>query len=184
MKPKIPKHTWKKDFSDEEDHTLLYSVIIVRTLFGGPIRMIDWPLIQTVLLNHKIENLMDRWRWLRDVYTRNLRKLQFDFQNYFLRDFERGILPYYNPNNPKTFSLVDHVLWFKNTVPVMGYAFLLIGIGDLKTDYGVDTKSKLTFRKIGESLTRLIPVEQLRQLGDGICSIPFYLFKVVKHEWP
>lgn len=82
--------------------------------------MILWELMRAVLPEHKDDDIKSRWRWLRETNRHNLRTLQADFQSYYLVAFENGELPLFDRDSPDAFPLMEHVEWFKKSIPFLG----------------------------------------------------------------
>lgn len=105
-------------FDYEQDDVLLAAIVIVRTLFGGFDRRIDWTLVATAFPEHDMTTLKARWPRVRDAHKTHLKKLQIDFEEVYLDAYERGEMPEITRGEIDNFDLPWHCRWFKENVTV------------------------------------------------------------------
>lgn len=100
----------------EDEDSLLIAIIIVRTIFGGWDRKIDWNLVQTAIPKHNALTLQKRWPRVREIHKTHMKKLQAEFEQMFLEAYEKGELPAFNPADSSTFDLPFVVTWFRENL--------------------------------------------------------------------
>lgn len=100
----------------EDEDSLLIAIIIVRTIFGGWDRKIDWGLVQTAIPKHNAITLQKRWPRVREIHKTHMKKLQAEFEQMFLEAYEKGQLPPFNPLDSSTFDLPYVVTWFRENL--------------------------------------------------------------------
>ncbi|KAI5839302.1 hypothetical protein DFP73DRAFT_219762 [Morchella snyderi] len=100
----------------EDEDSLLIAIIIVRTIFGGWDRKIDWNLVQTAIPKHNSLTLQKRWPRVREIHKTHMKKLQAEFEQMFLEAYEKGELPAFNPADSSTFDLPFVVTWFRENL--------------------------------------------------------------------
>lgn len=100
----------------EDEDSLLIAIIIVRTIFGGWDRKIDWGLVQTAIPKHNAITLQKRWPRVREIHKTHMKKLQAEFEQMFLEAYEKGQLPPFNPMDSSTFDLPYVVTWFRENL--------------------------------------------------------------------
>lgn len=100
----------------EDEDSLLIAIIIVRTIFGGWDRKIDWGLVQTAIPKHNAITLQKRWPRVREIHKTHMKKLQAEFEQMFLEAYEKGELPTFNPTDSSTFDLPFVVTWFRENL--------------------------------------------------------------------
>ncbi|KAF8430301.1 hypothetical protein EV426DRAFT_542339, partial [Tirmania nivea] len=105
-------------FDYEQDDVLLAAIVIVRTLFGGFDRRIDWTLVAKAFPDHDLPTLKARWPRVRDAHKTHLKKLQIDFEEVYLDAYERGEMPEITRGEIGDFDLPWHCRWFKDNVTV------------------------------------------------------------------
>jgi len=105
-------------FDYEQDDVLLAAIVIVRTLFGGFDRRIDWVLVAKAFPDHDLPTLKARWPRVRDAHKTHLKKLQIDFEEVYLDAYERGEMPEITRGEIGDFDLPWHCRWFKDNVTV------------------------------------------------------------------
>ncbi|KAF8477313.1 hypothetical protein BDZ91DRAFT_843996 [Kalaharituber pfeilii] len=105
-------------FDHEQDDVLLAAIVIVRTLFGGYDRRIDWNLVATAFPDVELSTLRARWPRVRDAHKTHLKKLQVDFEEVYLAAYERGEMPEVERGVATDFDLQWHCRWFKENVTV------------------------------------------------------------------
>jgi len=105
-------------FDYEQDDVLLAAIVIVRTLFGGFDRRIDWMLVAKAFPDHDLPTLKARWPRVRDAHKTHLKKLQIDFEEVYLDAYERGVMPEITRGEIGDFDLPWHCQWFKDNVTV------------------------------------------------------------------
>ncbi|KAF8450108.1 hypothetical protein BGX38DRAFT_1269609 [Terfezia claveryi] len=105
-------------FDYEQDDVLLAAIVIVRTLFGGFDRRIDWALVSKAFPDHDLPTLKARWPRVRDAHKTHLKKLQIDFEEVYLDAYERGEMPEIARGEIGDFDLPWHCRWFKDNVTV------------------------------------------------------------------
>ena len=108
----------RHSFDYEQDDVLLAAIVIVRTLFGGFDRRIDWNLVATVFPDYDMATLKARWPRVRDAHKTHLKKLQIDFEEVYLDAYGRGLMPEITRGEVGDFDLSWHCRWFKDNVTV------------------------------------------------------------------
>ena len=108
----------RHSFDYEQDDVLLAAIVIVRTLFGGFDRRIDWNLVATVFPDYDMATLKARWPRVRDAHKTHLKKLQIDFEEVYLDAYGRGLMPEITRGEIGDFDLPWHCRWFKDNVAV------------------------------------------------------------------
>ena len=105
-------------FDHDQDDILLGAIIIVRTLFGGFDRRIDWNLVWTAFPDVELATLKARWPRVRDAHKTHLKKLQIDFEETYLTAYEKGEMPEIKRGENEDFDLPWHTKWFRENVTV------------------------------------------------------------------
>ena len=81
-------------YLDEDDERrILVAVIIVRVLIGGIEQNIDWTLLSIVLPEYSQFFIHRRWNSLRQKYKLQIDDIRTDFQEMYIRAYEKGKIP-------------------------------------------------------------------------------------------
>jgi hypothetical protein len=126
--PRVPK-VYKKQAADpkciispEVARTLLYSVIIVRTLAGGLDQMIKWKTIEELFNSHPHYcqwNFKYRWIQMQKSRPDIVNRLQDEFEDAYLAAYEKGEVPQYDlSTNGSSYDWAGIIDWAMRTVIV------------------------------------------------------------------
>ncbi|KAL8698632.1 MAG: hypothetical protein Q9224_001765, partial [Gallowayella concinna] len=96
----------------DEVRRILLAVIVVRTLTGGVERHIDWVLVTKVFeAEHDQAYIQKRWPKVLQSHKAQAQQLQANFQEFFLRAYEDGLVPPLDYDNLQAYDWAWLVNW-------------------------------------------------------------------------
>jgi uncharacterized protein DUF6581 len=136
---------------------LLYAAVITRTLAGGVSQNVPWSIIDSIYLaeeypHYAQQNFKRRWEWMIKNHGDIIQLLQDRFERSFLKSYENGELPVFNPADMESYDWQSVIDWAQNKIEVFGSNTLLSASNEtLAADYGIDLSSRPGQKTLGTS---------------------------------
>jgi hypothetical protein len=99
------------DFNTEKTRKLFMLIIAVRVLLGGSKSNIDWGIVTRVWPDSPLVRLRQVWNQIRKARAGAMLEAHAGFQKAFLNDYESGVLPQINLDNPQEYDWEGLVEW-------------------------------------------------------------------------
>lgn len=98
--------------SDEQMKNLMLSVVIVRVLFGGFDKTVDWEVVDIMLGGRYDLNVLKyRWRYMFYTNRAKIERMEADFQEAYLVAYESGAVPPLDFDRVEDYNLPSLLHW-------------------------------------------------------------------------